>query len=95
MQGVLAHTRRQLLYDLLLGTALVSADGALLARPAEAALVQMPAQRLKNRYYLVSAQVQLSVSGCLLAIRSQLLKQSDFKHFNPHSYRTPCQETAG
>ena len=55
MQGLLPHTRRQLLYELLLGAALVSAGGALSAGPAEAALVQMPTQRLKNRYLLVSA----------------------------------------
>ena len=66
-QGVLSHTRRQLLYDLLLGTALVSAGGAVTAGPAEAALVQMPTQRLKNRYYLVSAHLQeVYKCACLL-----------------------------
>ena len=71
VQGVSSHTRRELLYDLLLGTALVSAGGAVTAGPAEAALVQMPTQRLKNRYYLVRAHLQRGVFVCLLAVRSR------------------------
>ena len=46
----------------------MSAGGALSAGPAEAALVQMPTQRLKNRYILVSAQLEYSLyqGVCLL-----------------------------